>query len=82
MRYRNKHPEIEAFRFGYDQWPEWFVKCVELGWAVPGDAGAILRTTYRGVEYVMKGDWVIQNYNGIPYGMDEDCFARIYEKCE
>lgn len=82
MRYKAKMIYIEAFRFGADPQPPWFLKCIDCEWATVVSGGAVLRTTYNTVEFALEGDWIVQGYNGIPYRMADDDFDRQYEPCE
>ena len=82
MKYRVRPHEVEAFCYGMDPEPEWFVKCVQADWAIPGQTGVILRTTHHTSEFVTAGSWVVRGYNGIPHGVHADDFERIYKPCE
>jgi len=81
MRYKVRAIYVEAFRYGIDPTPDWFEKCVEYGWAVCRETGTSLRT-HEGAQFVINGDWIVQGYNGIPYGVYDDDFGRLYEPCE
>ena len=82
MRYRIKSPEIEAFRYGVDETPDWFLTVINAQWAMPYSEGVSIRTTYNQIEYILKGDWILRGYNGIPHGIHADDFERLYEPCE
>jgi hypothetical protein len=83
VRYKIKTPsEVQAFCYGKEPYPDWFKRCIEQGWAIPYQTGATIRTTYSQVAYVIEGDWIVQGYNGIPFGVPADDFERQYEPCE
>jgi len=83
VSYRPKSKTFEAFRYSVDPEPNWFKTCVEQGWAEPRSEGVVLRINYNhNLQFVLKGDWVVQGYNGIPYGVYDDDFHRMFEPCE
>lgn len=76
MMYRKKSL-VEAFRFGYEEAPEWFDNRVSF---CDKDHGFI--ETLEGVLRFSKGDYIIQNTGGEIYPCKYDIFLETYEKVE
>lgn len=81
MKYRKRPVVIEAFRYGYDPEPEWFVSRI--------DSGEIERyrrfceiPTLEGVMRCVEGDYVVQGIKGEVYPCKADIFAATYEPVE
>lgn len=64
MRYRKISIEVEAFQYGVDTEPDWFLKAVE--------EGCTLRN------YCQSGDFIIKD-GGTAYGADKKRFLAEYE---
>lgn len=89
MKFRKKPVVIEAFMFGMDVEPNWFVtdKSVSYGSAInqqeddgmPPDA---FIETLEGKMRVTHGDWVIKGVKGELYPCKADIFEATYESVE
>ena len=75
MKYRKKPVVVEAFRYGYDELPEWFDKKMLCGTKVFVD-------TLEGRMIGNFGDFIIKGVNGEFYPCKPDIFAKTYEAVE
>lgn len=81
MRYRKKPVEVEAFRYGYDKLPTWFIKQKDINVFPVNDITCIIKTL-EGNMIVSLGDYVIKGVNGELYPCKKDIFDKTYEKCD
>lgn len=79
-RYRKRPVEVEAFRLGFDAYPDWFKRQMALG-KVSADwkntNAKIL--TLEGEMEASHGDYVIQGVNGELYPCKAEIFEQTYE---
>lgn len=84
-KYRKKPVVIEAFKYEFENRPDWFTDKITLGQIVtyagidPHDCYCEIRT----LEGIMKGDFgdfIIQGVNGEIYPCKPDIFFKTYEK--
>ncbi len=76
--YRKKPVIIEAFRFGFDEAPDWWIEArIDKACRV-GDN--IYIVTLEGDMKVGLGDWVIKGVQGELYPCKNDIFLKTYEK--
>lgn len=82
MKYRKKPVEIEAFRWGYDNEPEWFK---ENGWQYvivevdEENLGHVFIDTLEGTMRAECGDYIIRGVKGELYPCKPDIFKETYE---
>lgn len=74
MKYRKIPVEIEAFRFGIDEIPQWFT-----GRQLEDN---LLIDTLEGTMKANYGDWIIKGVNGELYPCKNDIFKKTYVKSE
>lgn len=91
MQYRKKPVVIEAFKFGHDNIPDWFMDKVSsneiflVGNGHPLERGSINYADIKTLEGVMTafvGDFVIKGLKGEIYPCKADIFEMSYEKEE
>lgn len=76
--YRKKPVIIEAFRFGFDEAPDWWIEArVDKAHR---DGDNIYIVTLEGDMKVGLGDWVIKGVQGELYPCKNDIFLKTYEK--
>lgn len=77
--YRKISDVVQAFRYGFDQAPEWFLKYVESG--IIRERMEILRLdTERGEVYAEKGDWILLGINDKLHTRRNVDFLKQYER--
>lgn len=72
---------VEAFRFGYDDMPDWFTPAmIRMNYenAIPYLEGCI--STLEGDMWFSEGDYVIRGVNGEQYPCKGDIFEKTYEE--
>ena len=86
MKYKKKPVVIEAFRFGYDSIPPWFVEAVHNGIvkheSIPSPFGTtfVLQiNTLEGVMTAHHGDYIIKGVVGELYPFKPKIFEETYE---
>ena len=80
MLYRKKHPMVEAFKVGTDEFPKWFKDGLDTEeFAFHETLGAYIMTS-NGVECVSIGDYIVKDYNGNIYSYNSDIFEEEYER--
>lgn len=88
MKYRKKPVEIEAFQFGIDYMPDWFMDKVTDNTVTLYNMGKYPQEGYceiKTLEGTMKGnikDYIIKGVNKELYPCKPDIFSKTYEKCE
>lgn len=87
MKYRKKPVVIDAFRYGFNERPNWFKKAQsndevacfsQFGGEVTWCEIKTLEGTMRGEH----GDYIIQGVNGEIYPCKPDIFEKTYEPVE
>ena len=78
MTYRKKPVEVEAFKIGSDDIPEWFSKELQAGNVSYNEAFYI--KTLAGVMKADNGDYIIKGVKGEIYPCKPDIFEATYEK--
>jgi len=76
MKYRKKPIVIEAFRFGFDELPDWFVGFIDNS----RDKAWAYIETLEGEMTAKSGDYIIKGIKGELYPCKEDVFEATYEK--
>lgn len=84
-KYKKKPIIIEAFRYGFDEIPNWFKDAVKLQLVTPfSQYGGQNRwceiETLEGTMRGDLGDYIIQGINGEIYPCKRDIFDKTYEK--
>lgn len=86
MKYRKIPVEIEAFRFGYNDYPDWFMdRQVENDISIGGSNEKTLNVLFKTLEGTMRadyGDWIIKGVNNELYPCKNDIFEKTYVKSE
>jgi hypothetical protein len=78
-KFRKIAVEVEAFRFGVDTPPRWFLEAqANGGVSVQADAATI--KTLEGEMKAERGDWVIRGVKGELYPCKPTVFAETYEE--
>ena len=77
MKYRKKPVEVEAFRFGYDDEPEWFLNS---GMVKDIQNEYCTICTLEGDMRGNRGDYIIKGLRGELYPCKPDIFEKSYEK--
>ena len=91
MKYRKKPVVVEAFRFGFDEMPKWFVskwffEDNEINYILPH--GCSIEEAYceintlEGVMIAKWGDYIIKGVHGELYPCKADIFEETYELAE
>lgn len=78
MQYRKKPVVIEAFRYGSDPRPDWFVDKVTRNEIVTHPTHCEIHTL-EGVMRGETGDWIIRGVKGEIYPCKPDIFEATYE---
>lgn len=81
MLYKKKPIIIEAFRFGYDEYPIWFNE-EEYSREIDkyGKTCKFYIKTLEGTMKANKGDYIIKGVNGELYPCKPDIFDKTYEE--
>lgn len=88
-KYRRKPEEIEAFKFYYDNIPDWFMDEVTKNNIILHNCDrkmysakdAICEINVKGdFTYGYGGDYIIKTSDGEIYACDPEVFIRVYEK--
>lgn len=83
--FRKKPVIIEAFRFGLDKAPWWWISAVDNGdarvheWHSGKTGRAGLIKTLEGEMWAQRGDWIIRGVAGELYPCKPDIFEATYE---
>ena len=77
MKYRKKPVEVEAFRYGYDDEPEWFLNS---GMVKDIQNEYCTICTLEGDMRGNRGDHIIKGLRGELYPCKPDIFEKSYEK--
>ena len=79
-RYQKKPVIIDAFRFGYDDVPQWFVEKIEVDESIVLEEVKI--ETLEGTMIANYGDWIIKGVKGEIYPCKDDIFQETYIEVE
>lgn len=77
-KYRKEPVVIEAFRYGHEEWPEWFEQAGRLGEIGVCPAYCIIQTL-EGEMRGNRGDWIIRGIKGEIYPCKDEIFEATYE---
>lgn len=83
MKYRKKPVEIDAFIFGYEDFPDWFEQAIADGRVTVFDADApFIYADIKDLagDHAMVGEYIIQYDDGFISVCDPDIFLETYEK--
>lgn len=84
MKYKKKPIPIEAFRWGFEQPPEWFDKAIDEGkilFPVKGNWDIEI-VTLEGRMGANAGTYIVQGVNGELYPCVAEVFEKTYERVE
>lgn len=83
MKYVKKPIAIEAFKYGYEQPPDWFeLACKDKVVQVPISGGGLVIDTLEGQMWADVGSYIIQGVQGEIYPCRGDIFEETYLKVE
>ena len=82
MKYRKIPVVIEAFKFGVDDFPEWFNDVVDTAMILSISNNACIIRTLEGDHRARKGDYIIKGVKGELYPCKPDIFEMTYEKVD
>jgi hypothetical protein len=77
MQYRKKPIVIEAFKYGYDDFPEWFIGS---DYYVNTEHHWLVIKTLEGDMAASLGDYIIKGVKGELYPCKRDIFEETYEQ--
>lgn len=77
-KYRKKPVVIEAFKWGTDVVPDWWVKA-SASFEMNVEAGTVYIHTLEGTMIANSGDYIIQGVQGEVYPCKPDIFKATYE---
>lgn len=85
MKYRKKPVEVEAFKFGTDPIPQWFLdkiidKGVYIGFDCPDEPYYAIIRTLEGPYHASYGDYIIKGIQGELYPCKPDILREITEE--
>lgn len=80
-KFRKIPVEVEAFRYGVDVPPPWFVKAEAEGTVKVKTDSAVIETL-EGNMRAAKGDWVVRGVRDELYPCKPDIFNETYESVE
>lgn len=79
MIYRKKPVEVDAFQFGKDEYPLWFIFRINKKTIILKNECAYIKTL-EGTMTANKGDYIIKGVKGEIYPCKPDIFEATYEK--
>ena len=77
-KYRRKPVVIEAFKWLFDEVPDWWT--ATKGIMIKAETGSAFIPTLEGTHEARRGDYIIQGIQGKIYPCKPDIFADTYEK--
>lgn len=80
MKYRKKPVVIEAFKWMYDEVPQWWTELKDL--KIEVQSGSVFIQTLEGTHEARPGDFIIQGVKGEVYPCKPDIFEMTYEVVE
>lgn len=81
MKFRKKPIVIEAFRYGFDTYPEWFSNAVDNNDVIIGFNECSIHTL-EGWMVGEKGNYIIKGIKDEIYPCKQDIFESSYERVE
>lgn len=83
-KYIKKPIEIEAFQFGIDEMPEWYLTSEQVSHSYNAYTGEVVSQidTLEGLMKAHKGDYIIKGIKGEIYPCKEDIFKATYDLVE
>lgn len=81
-KYIKGNQEVDAFQFGHDSFPNWFMYSDKTGvWFGVKKVWVQIEAQHGGVEeqQANTGDMIVKNSQGIIWAMDYEDFHRFYE---
>lgn len=83
MKYRKKPIDVEAFKYGFEQPPEWFNEAIDKGIIkFPVKGHDIVIKTLEGQMGANAGAYIIRGAYGELYPCAGAIFESTYEKAE
>jgi hypothetical protein len=79
LKYIKKPVEVEAFQFGIDEFPNWFIYKINKNNVIIKDDCAYIKTL-EGTMKAYKGDFIIKGVKGEIYPCKPDIFEQTYER--
>lgn len=79
MKYRKKPVVIEAFKWGTDVVPDWWIKASGQ-FEIFVDTGSVIIPTLEGNHEAKVGDFIIKGIAGELYPCKPDIFEKTYEQ--
>lgn len=79
MKYVKKPIVIEAFRYGFEQIPEWCIDNPDIYHCASASIDYMLIKTLEGEMKAMPGDWIIKGIKNELYPCKDDIFKATYE---
>lgn len=70
---------IEAFQYGKDPYPDWFMEAISSDTVIDYDHHAAI-TTKEGVMEANQGDWIIKGVQNELYPCKPSIFQQTYEE--
>lgn len=81
MKYVKKPIPIEAFKYGFEQPPEWFEEaCAKRIVQCPAKGGGLVIETLEGQMWADVGSYIIKGVGGELYPCRGDIFEETYER--
>lgn len=81
MKYVKKPIPVEAFKYGFEQPPEWFEEACANGVArFPVRGGGLVIETLEGEMWADVGSYIIKGVNDEVYPCRGDIFEKTYER--
>ena len=77
-KYRKKPVVIEAFKWGTDKVPEWWIE-KSKDFMVLTATGSVMIPTLEGTHEAKVGDYIIQGVQGEIYPCKPDIFEKTYD---
>ena len=79
--FRKKPVEISAFRYGYDEYPQWFIDAIKKDSSrIISGVKCIIIDTLEGDMKASPGDYIIQGIKGEIYPCKADIFELSYDE--
>ena len=83
-KYIKKPIEVEAFQFGIDEMPEWYLISEQVSHSYNAYTGETISyiDTLEGTIKAYKGDYIIKGVKGEIYPCKKDIFKATYDLVE
>jgi len=81
MKFRKKPVVIEAFWYGYESQPEWFLQARSDGLVVDNGDYCVIKTL-EGDMRADLSDWIVQGGQGEIYPIKNQIFKMTYDPVE